>query len=85
VQLVPPAAAQHRLLLEPATRRKVLGPEGMGVPEELLQVLDLCLPRDPTQRATAKQLKQLPVCQPNYSEALSWPHITRQLPEKMVL
>jgi hypothetical protein len=79
------AAAQYRLLMEPATRRKVLGPDGMGVAEEMLELLDLCLAVNPKERATIKQLKQLPVCQRGYKGALSWPHITRRLPQKMVV
>jgi serine/threonine protein kinase len=56
----------------------------MGVQEALLHFLDRCLELDPAQRATISELKQMEVCQPKYRKALSWPHITRQLPKPMV-
>jgi hypothetical protein len=56
----------------------------MGVPEELLEFLDLCLEVDRDKRATIGRLAKLEVCQPGYDGAPKWPPITRRLQAEVI-
>lgn len=63
----------------------MLGAGGMGVAGDLLHVLDRCLELDRTQRADIRELAELAVCKPGYAAALAWPHVRRQLPQRLDL